>query len=190
MINELVKRNRSYRRYYEDESVPREVLIELVDNARLSASGGNTQPLKYFIANEKDVVEKIHPTLIWAGYLKEWPGPDKGERPPAYIVVLKDKETNMVAGIDHGIAVQSILLGAVEKGLGGCILASIQRPKLQEVLDISDQYEILLVVSIGKPKEKVVMDEIEPGEDIKYWRDDQQVHHVPKRKIKDVIVNY
>lgn len=189
MINELIKKNRSYRRYYEEEKISKETLLSLVDYARLSPNGGNTQPLKYFIAWEDGVVEKIHPTLAWAGYLKEWPGPEKGEKPPAYIVILQDKDLKMVAGVDHGIAAQSILLGAVEKGLGGCILASIQRQKLAEALNIPDKYEILLVISIGKPKETVVIDEIEPGEDIKYWRDEQQVHHVPKRKLKDIVIN-
>ncbi|MDD4600130.1 hypothetical protein SDC9_20952 [bioreactor metagenome] len=189
MISELIKKNRSYRRYYEEEKVSKETLISFVDNARLSPTGGNTQPLRYFIACEEAVVEKIHPTLAWAGYLKEWPGPDKGERPPAYIIILKDTTIPMVAGVDHGIAAQSILLGAVEKGLGGCILASIQRQKIAEVLEIADKYEVLFVVAIGKPKETVVIDEIEPGEDIKYWRDNQKVHHVPKRKLNDIIIN-
>ncbi|MGI6091678.1 MAG: nitroreductase family protein [Negativicutes bacterium] len=189
MISELIKKNRSYRRYYEDEKISNETLLELVDNARLSPTGGNTQPLRYFLAYDEDTVEKIHPTLAWAGYLKEWPGPDKGERPPAYIIILKDKDIPMVAGVDHGIAAQSILLGAVEKGLGGCILASVQRQKLADALRIADKYEILFVLSIGKPKETVVIDEVELDQDIKYWRDEAQVHHVPKRKLKDIVIN-
>lgn len=189
MISELIKKNRSYRRFYEDHKVSKETLLSLVDNARLSPTGGNTQPLRYFIAYDEAVVEKIYPTLAWAGYLKEWPGPDKGERPAAYIIILKDKNIPMVAGIDHGIAAQSILLGAVEQGLGGCILASVQRQKLVEALTIPDQYEVLLVLALGKPKETVVIDEIEPGEEIKYWRDGEQVHHVPKRKLKDIVIN-
>lgn len=189
MLSELIRKNRSYRRYYEDQKVSRDTLLELVDMARLSATGGNAQPLRFFIAYQEDVVEKIHPTLTWAAYLKEWHGPEKGERPPAYIIILKDKNVPMAAGVDHGIAAQSITLGAVEKGLGCCILASVQRKKLAEVLNIPDKYEILFVISIGKPREQVVIEEIEPGEDIKYWRDENQVHHVPKRKLKDIVIN-
>lgn len=96
----------------------------------------------------------------------------------------------MVAGVDHGIAAQTILLGAVEIGLGGCILGNIQRSKLQESLDIPEQYEILLVVALGKPKEVVIIEEIEEEGDIKYWRDEKQVHHVPKRKLENIVLNY
>lgn len=190
MISELIKKSRSYRRYYEDHKVSKETLLGLVDNARLSPSGGNTQPLRYFIACDEATVEKIHPTLAWAGYLKEWPGPEKGERPSAFIVVLKDKDIPHVAGADHGIAAQSILLSAVEQGLGGCIINNVQRPKLVEALNIPDQYEVIFVIAIGKPKETIVLDEVEQGGDIKYWREENQVHHVPKRKLKDIVINF
>lgn len=188
MFKELIAKNRSYRRFYEEEVVSKETLLDLVDYARLSASGANMQPLSYFTSFEKEVNEKIYPTLGWAGYLKDWDGPEPGERPSAYIIILQDKNIKMVAGVDHGIAAQSILLGAVEKGLGGCILGNIQRTKLMENINLSEEFEILLVVALGRAKEVVVIEEIDKGGNIKYWRDENQVHHVPKRKLADIIV--
>lgn len=190
IIRECIEKNRSYRRFYESEYIKKETLLECIDYARLSPSGANLQPLKYFVANEIPVNEGIYSTLAWAGYLKEWNGPEKGERPSAYIVVLRDKNISANPGVDHGIAVQSIMLGAVEKGLGGCIIGNIERPKLQELLKIGEQYEILLVLALGKPKEEVVIEELSADGSVKYWRDDQQVHHVPKRKLVDIILNY
>lgn len=189
MFQELLVSNRSYRRFYEDCAISYEQLTQLVNYARLSASGANKQPLKYIVSCEKDKNEIIFPHLMWAGYLKEWSGPEEGERPSAYIIILQDKNIG-VSGVDHGIAAQSILLGAREMELGGCIIQSIQRDALREAIPISDQFEILLVLALGKPKETVVIDEIEEGQDIKYWRDDNHVHHVPKRKLKDVIINW
>lgn len=188
MFKKMIEKNRSYRRFYEDETITQETLLSLVDYARLSASGANKQALRYVIACEKEVNARIYSTLAWAGYLTDWSGPVEGERPTGYIIILQDKNNKMVGGIDHGIAAQSILLGAVEIGLGGCIIASIKREELGTVLSIPEQYEILLVIALGKPKEVVVIEEINMDGDVKYWRDEKQVHHVPKLKLTDIVL--
>ena len=189
MIKDLVKKNRTYRRFYEDFEIKRNVLEELVDLARLSASGANRQSLKYILSCEKNKNDLIFLTLAWAGYLKDWRGPIEGERPSAYIVILLDTEISKNYWCDPGIAAQSILLGATEKGLGGCIFASVKRDELRSALKIDERYEILYVLAIGKPKEKVVLETVGPEGDIKYWRDSQGVHHVPKRTLKEIIID-
>jgi nitroreductase len=188
VLKDLLRQNRSYRRFYQDVAVERDTLRELVDLARLSPSGANLQPLKFFLANTPDQAAAIFPHLAWAGYLKDWPGPAEGERPAAYIVILGDTQISSNINCDHGIAAQSILLGAVEKGLGGCIVASIQKDTLRAALDISARYNILLVLALGKPKETVQVDPVGPDGDIKYWRDEQAVHHVPKRPLDELII--
>ena len=188
MIRDLVMKNRSYRRFYQDVSIEQETLKELVDLARCSASGANRQPLKYALSCTPDRNAQVFFTLSWAGALPDWPGPPEGERPSGYIIILGDTEISKNAGVDHGIAAQSILLGAVDKGLGGCMLASVKRDELRQSLDIPEQFEILLVLALGKPKERVVMETLEPGGDVRYWRDEDQVHHVPKRRLEDIIV--
>ncbi len=190
MFKKMIADNRSYRRFYEDEIISKETLLSLVDYARLSASGANKQALRYVVACEKEVNAIVYSTLAWAGYLTDWSGPVEGERPTGYVIILQDKNNKMVGGVDHGIAAQSILLGAVEIGLGGCIIASVKREELAKTLGISEQYEILLVIAIGKPKEVVVIEDINIGGDVKYWRDEQQVHHVPKLKLEDIVLNF
>jgi nitroreductase len=188
MIHELVKNNRSYRRFYQSVTIPRETLLELIDLARHSASAGNLQPLKYMLSYDPERNATIFKHLAWAGYLKEWPGPGEGERPSAYIIVLSDTRIAKSPGCDHGIACQSILLGATEMGLGGCIVGSIRKNELREALGIPKHLEILLVIALGKPKETVVIEEVGSDGDIKYWRDNKGVHHVPKRKLDDIVV--
>lgn len=188
MIKDLIKKNRSYRRFYENVLVDRKTLEELVDLARLSASASNRQPLRYILSYEKNKNDIIFNALAWAGYLKDWTGPIEREKPSAYIVMLVNREISKNCWCDPGIAAQSILLGATEKGLGGCIFASVKRDELRTILKIKEKYEILYVLAIGKPKEKVVLDKMEKDRDVKYWRDEQGVHHVPKRLLKDIIL--
>lgn len=188
MLKDLVLKNRSYRRFHQEVAIERETLRELVDLARLSASALNLQPLKYILSCEPQKNAKIFPHLGWAGYLKDWPGPSEGERPSAYIIILGDTEISRSFGCDHGIAAQSILLGATEIGLGGCMIATVNKQELSKAIGIPPRYEILLVIALGKPKEKVVIEPVGPDGNIKYWRDSQGVHHVPKRALDEIII--
>jgi nitroreductase len=188
MIRDLVLKNRSYRRFYQETAIDLETLRELVDLARLSASGGNIQPLKYILSSDPEKNAVIFPHLRWAGYLKDWPGPSEGERPAAYIIILGDKNISAQFGCDYGIAAQSILLGATEKGLGGCMIGSIRREELRQDLVIPDNFEILLAIALGQPKEIVELEIVGPDGDIKYWRDEAGKHHVPKRPLDDIII--
>lgn len=187
MIKDLILKNRSYRRFYQSERISKSQLAEWVDLARCSASGRNSQSLKYILSTDESLNAEIFELLVWAGYLSYWKGPEEGERPAAYIVMLHDTLISGNYFCDDGIAMQSILLGATEAGFGGCIIYSVNRNKLREMLKLSDQYEILYVLALGKPKETVVLEEIKDN-DIKYWRDENQVHHVPKRSLEEIIL--
>jgi nitroreductase len=186
MLYDLIRKTRSFRRFQEKEQVDSDLLRSLVDLARIGGSARNVQPLKYILINTPAMNAEIFPHLGWAGYLKDWPGPAEGERPAAYIVCLLDTRLSPEAGCDLGIASQNILLGATEKGLGGCRIASFS-PGLKDLLALDEHLKILLVVALGKSVEKVSLDELQPDGDIKYWRDADQVHHVPKRSLEEII---
>lgn len=188
MMEALVACNRSYRRFDQSVAITPETLRALVELARLSASGRNAQPLKYLLACTPEQNALIFQHLAWAAYLKDWPGPAEGERPTAYIVVLGDKQISPTFGIDPGLAIQNILLGAVERGLGGCILGSVRREELRQALALPERYEILYVVALGKPAEMVVVEPVGPDGDTRYWRDAAGVHHVPKRALDEIIL--
>jgi len=188
MIKELVCKNRSFRRFHQNDKISMETLEELVDLARHSACGANLQSLKYILSCDPRTNELIFKKLGWAAYLKDWKGPAEGEKPAAYVVLMGDTSIHKNFFCDHGIACQSMLLGAVEKGLGGCILASINRDELRKDLSIDDKLEILLVLALGRPSEEVKLEYIESGESIKYWRDENGVHRVPKRPLEEIII--
>lgn len=185
---DLLLRCRSYRRFHEAEAVPMAVLEQLVGLARLTASAGNLQPLRYALVCDRAVNAAVFETLGWAAYLKDWSGPAEGERPAAYIVLFGDGRHKKTAAWDLGIAAQTILLGAVEKGLGGVIIGTVDKAKLAGIVTAPEGFEILVVLALGKPKEQVVIEPVGEDGDIRYWRDAAGVHHVPKRALSDLIV--
>lgn len=187
MLRDLVLANRSYRRFDEAIPISEATLRELVDLARCTPSAANLQPLRYMLSWTPERNSLVFPTLRWAGYLTDWPGPAEGERPTGYIVVLVEGSGDSSA--DVGIAAQTILLGATEKGLGGCMFGSIERDQLRNALSIPESYHISLVIALGKPVEKVVLEPVSQDGSIRYYRDSDQVHHVPKRALDEVILS-
>ena len=164
-------------------------LKQMVDLGRLSASAANRQPLKYILSCDPEINEKIFPCIGWAAYLKDWKGPEKGERPAAYIVLLGDTTISNEFWCDHGISGQSILLGATEMGLGGCFIGAINKDKLRKELNIAPELTIMLIIALGEPAEEVVIEStVDTNGNIRYWRDENGTHHVPKRPIDEVIV--
>jgi nitroreductase len=186
-FKELLTVNRSYRRFYQDDSIPLDELKDMIANTRLAPSPANLQPLKFIIVNNRELNKQVFENLKWAGYLTDWPGPEEGERPAAYIIILGDQSVSAHVTWDYGIALQTLQLSAVDKGLGGCAIVSCNKDNIRRLLDIPETLEIACVLALGKPREKVVIDEAKEG-NIKYWRDENDVHHVPKRPIEDLLL--
>ncbi|OHD54608.1 MAG: nitroreductase [Spirochaetes bacterium GWF1_51_8] len=189
MLKDLLMKSRSYRRYDESHVIDRQTLIDLVELTRYCPSGMNMQPLRYYISVDPKINSIIFENTSWAAALGPAGRPADGERPTGYILILGDKRLTQNFFCDHGIAAQSILLGATEIGLGGIIIATVKRDILMNALAIPDHFELLLCLAIGKPVEKIVIEEMPADGSHKYWRDEQRVHHVPKRPLSELIVN-
>lgn len=187
-LKDLLIKNRSYRRFQQDVRITEEELRELAGLVRWCASARNAQPLKYIIVNSPEACAGIFPNLAWAGYLTDWAGPEEGERPVAYMVQVLDTRIVENCLCDDGIQAQTILLGAVERGWGGCIIKAFKNEELRQVLNLPPYLKIIYVIALGKPKETVVVEKMEVGDDFKYWRDDKGIHHVPKRDESDFFV--
>ncbi|MCF8091748.1 MAG: nitroreductase family protein [Desulfotignum sp.] len=186
-IKTLVKENRSCRRFDNAAKIDIKELEDLVGLARHCASAANNQPLKFILSTDEQTNKNIFSCLGWAAYLTDWPGPEPAQQPSAYIVITGDHTISDKFWCDHGIAAQTILLGARAKGLAGCMFGAINIKKLNTFLQIPDHLEVKLVVALGKPVEKAVIDPVGPDGNIKYFRDENQVHHVPKRSLEDLV---
>ncbi len=186
-FNDLVLRNRSYRKYQANQPVFRNELMALIDLARNTPSSKNIQPLKYILVTNKEETDFIFNQLAWAKHLADWDGPQIDQRPPAYLIMLLDKKLNEQAMIDAGIAAQTILLGATEKGLGGCIIRTVNRTMVRDFYHIPDHLEIIQVIALGKPMQEIRLTSIKPGGDYHYYEDELGVHWVPKRSLEEII---
>lgn len=188
-FRQLVLANRSYRRFDAAHRVGMDVLEDLVGIARCVPSAANRQPLRYVLCASAEMGARIYDTLAWAAYLPDWRGPSPAERPTAYVVVLAEAALakSPDAEVDLGIAAQTILLGAAERGLGGCMFLSVRREALAKVLGLPGTLSIALVIALGRPVETVVLEDLPPGGSVKYYRDDRQRHHVPKRTLAELV---
>ena len=187
-FKELVRKNRSYRRFDASKPVGEDVLTDIIDTARMTPSGANRQTVRFRLVYTKNECEGVFNTLKWAAYLSDWAGPEEQERPTAYIVLLNDKSLTKASTYDDGIIAQTITLATVEKGLGCCILQACKSQDLLLLLGIdSEKYEFSSVIAIGTPVETVVLEDLRNG-DVRYYRDEDQIHHVPKRTLDELIL--
>lgn len=193
MLNDLVKACRSYRRFDEHERIDRATLESWVDAARLVASSGNAQPLRYVIVHDEDACERVFACCAWAKALPNWDGPAPGERPSAYLIICRDFERALAdtfTAWDEGIAAQTLMLRATEAGFGGCMIASFKRGQLCEAIDLdTTRFKPDLVLAFGKPAEEVRIVDVPADGVTTYWRDEAEVHYVPKRKLNDVLIS-
>lgn len=191
-VLELLKKDRSYRGFDESYHFTREQLLRYVDAARYCASSVNRQPLKYYIAYEKEEVKKIQDQTRWARALPQLTLPHPGKCPTAFIVICQDTDLDDNLARyqrDLGITAEAILLMAVEEGLGGCMIGNFTPGSLAQVLELPKHLRPMLVVALGKPDEKIVLTEADRDGDTNYYRDENDVHYVPKRKLEDIVIN-
>jgi nitroreductase len=184
MIYEKITQRRTIRRF-EPRSIPKKALERCVDAARLSPSARNSQPLKFVVVDDKVLLRKVFPTVKWAGSIPDYKLSDN-EGPQAYVIILLDTKIRDEACHDVGIAAMSISMVASEEGLGSCIMGAVDRDSLRNVLKISEDLRIELVVSLGYPAHKSKVEEMKNG-NVKYWMDEEGTFHVPKRDLKSIL---
>lgn len=192
MLKDLVLKNRSYRGFDESVKVTRQQLEDIVECARLTPFSQNFQAFKYFLSCDGETNGKIQPLTGWARWLQPMELPHPGRYPQGFIVMCYDKRIG--PGVDRfwkdvGIVAQTMMLAATEMGLGGCMIGNFSPDAVNKALRLGDDFQVVLILAIGKPNEKVVLTEVGEDGDINYYRDENDVHYVPKRKLEDLIIN-
>lgn len=189
LLSKLLKADRSVRRFDQSRKIDRATLEGLVELTRYCGSGRNLQPLRYRVVDHNDECARLFPALAWAGYYKDWDGPAEGERPVAYLVQCLDTELAANCLCDDGLQLQAITLGATARGISGCIIKSFNKTVLTEALGLDNRYEPRYVLALGYAAETVRLVDMQPGDDYKYFRDENSVHYVPKRPLSELIID-
>jgi nitroreductase len=189
---ELNKKNRSYRNYDASYIVTEEQLKKLVELTRFCPSSVNMQPFKYYLSCNPTTNARIQPLTKWARALQPMEIPKPGHYPTAFIVICYDETIGPGIerfGKDVGIVAQTIVLGAVEMGLGGCMIGNFSPAKISAALELADTLRPALIIAIGKPQENIVLLDASVGSSLNYYRDEQDVHYVPKRTLSEILIN-
>lgn len=185
---ELVREARSCRRFIENEPVGAQALRDMVDCVRVATNSRNRQPLRYIAVSGEKKRLKLFAHTNWASALG-WKGPPEGERPTGFIVILSAVESGAPVYYDAGIAAQTMQLHAASMGLGCCMLNNFPRGPVREILSIPEELEIMLLLAFGKPKEERRIVDASTGGDLRYWRDENNVHYVPKLVLEHVLLD-
>ena len=191
MLNELLRKNRSYRSFCPDIKIDRNLLLEFIENTRAASATMNVQPLKYKIVTDESDIQKILPLLRWATALKDIKLPPKGHEPTAFIIICHDESVIPFSPMflkDVGICAEIIMLSAAEAGYGGCMIGSGNPQDIAEALMLPKNLFPQLVLALGKPDESVVTEDAADG-NTAYYRDENGVHHAPKRLLGDIIID-
>lgn len=176
---------RTYRRFHQ-EPVPEAVLGEMMENVRIASCAKNDQPLIYTVVRSAEMVKAMQPLVKWAAALpKELGTPVEGEQPTAFVVIAKSERAVPLSDIDVGIAVNTLAATAWEHKVGSCIMASINAPKIQELLAIPEGYKVRLVLALGYPSHKSTVVELKDSLD--YYLDEERNYYVPKRALEDIV---
>lgn len=183
----LVRCARSVRRYDESDPIGRELLLELVNLARLAPNGNNMQQLRFRVVSAPEEREATFACLSWAARLRDWAGPEPGERPTGYVVICAPEPVAPIRALDTGIAAQTMLLAATQAGYGACMIKSFG-PGLARALDLPEGMAPQLVLALGKPGERVVLERVDDEHGVAYWRDADGTHHVPKLPLSEVLL--
>jgi len=183
-IYDVILSRRTIRRF-KQKHIKLELLRKIINAARVAPSAANLQPLEYIVANKKELCDRIFETLGWAGYIKPKWSPAKNERPTAYIIILVRKDISKYYKWDEGLSAENIMLTAESLNIGTCMILNVNREELRKILDIPDSFIISSVIALGYKAEISVIEDIKDS--VKYWRDEEEVLHVPKRRLDDIM---
>ena len=185
-LMELLATRRTYRRFAQ-KPVPADVIADMVEAVRLSSCGANRQAVRLVIAASPEVVAQIQPLVKWAAYLPPEQGtPKPEEQPTLFVAMVQDTTIPGDLDTDTGIALANLTLAAWAKGVGSCIMGAIDRPRLTELLGLSENEKLHSMVALGYPAHASRVVPLTEATGVKYYLDENRDYCVPKRAAGDI----
>jgi nitroreductase len=184
-VYDAITTRRTIRRF-QQKLIDSALLERIVNAGRLAPSGGNCQPVEFILVTESALSQQVFATTAWAGGVAPRRTPKPGQEPTAWVIILLNSKRGPVsAKADAAAAIENMILTALEAGLGSCWIGSVKRDELAKILNVPEHCAIDSVVALGFPDESPLAEDTD--DDIAYYLDDDDVLHVPKRKLKDVL---
>lgn len=185
-ISEAILKRRTIRKFTQ-KKIDCDILLNLVNSARMAPTAANIQPLKFAILTNPEILEKIFPHTKWAGYLPDGT-PGKNERPTAYIAILGDNDIKKEFSVDAGSTAATIILSAMEYNLSSCWLGALNRSEILKILNIDEnKFSLLYLIALGYPNQESTAFDTTDG-NIKYYKDNSGKIHVPKRSMNEILI--
>lgn len=186
-LSELFQGCRTYRRY-EQKDIPQSLIHEIIEDARTASCGSNRQRLRYLAVLSTQLCAKLADHVHYAALLpKEAGEPKEHEKAKAFLVILSPKNAGRIADIDTGIAADRIVLSAYARGIGSCMMLNFDNAECRKLLNIPEDMEIRLIISMGCPAHTSVIETAGSEDDLAYWMDENRDYHVPKLKTEQIL---
>lgn len=188
-LQNLLEWRRSYRKFDETRLISKNDIDEILNSIKFASCANNRQYLRFISVENKDKVLEIFDNTKWAASLPNNMGrPKEGERPVYFIAILSDEDKKLrFNGIDEGLVISNLTLTAAEKGIGSCIIGSVNDKKMREILNYDNNYSCEVIIAFGYPKVKSTIKKINLEEDQSYYLDEDGNYLVPKYKINDIV---
>lgn len=184
-LDDLLLRNRSQRGYLKDYVVSRAELERIVGVCSRIPSARNQQVLRFRLVTRDTGAAAVLQNIKLGAALPELHLPLPGTEPEAFIVVCSTIPEDRMVDVDLGIALQSMLLKAVEMGLNGIVIGAFHKEHIKH--DLQLPLDPLMILAIGKGIEKIEITPIASGDSHAYYRRDG-VHYVPKIPARDLLI--
>ena len=137
---------RAVRDFDPDRPIPDEALARILDAGRRAPSSKNTQPWEFVVVTDRDRLRALSRTGRYAGHLA-------GATLAVVFVTADPANPEALAKVlyDVGHATQSMMLIAVELGIGSVHAAIYDRAKAAEILGLPSDRRCDFALSLGYP---------------------------------------
>jgi nitroreductase len=133
-------------RVYKEKPVPRELIEDIIDAARLAPSANNIQPWDFVVVTKPETRKKIADLTDYGKFI--------GQSGACVAVFAKGVKHYLE---DGSAATENILVAAHALGLGTCWVAGYKKDyaePIAKLLDVPDGHHLVAVISLGYPAEE------------------------------------
>jgi nitroreductase len=149
-LYDVIRTRRSVR-VYRPDPIPEQVLMRVLDSARIAPSGSNRQPTRFIVVTDSETKSKLVPMCHDQAFLAAAP----------VVVVACGRDIKYNRGewmgrcamiVDVAIAVDHLTLAARAEGIGTCWIGSFSNARLKEFFKLPAEVDVVALTPLGYPE--------------------------------------